>query len=113
MTAANLQADPLKLAFHAIEVLRSNCGRLSPSASMLVANAIAAMVEAQNTVHPDTVRLNHLIEWDRSIIGGLNWDETEIDGTLEKIEFIFENCSGDDGAEAVRAAIDQSMKVQP
>lgn len=111
MTAATLQPDPLKLAFQAIEVLRGNCGRLSPSSSMLVANAIAAMLEAQQSIHPDTARLNHLIEWDHAVTGYVNGDETAAEGTLEKIEFIFENCTGNSGPDAVRAAIDQSMQV--
>jgi hypothetical protein len=65
----------------------------------------------QSAPHPDTERLNHIIEHDRCRIG-LMYDTTASEGVVEKIEFIFENPTCDSGPDVVRAAIDRSIKAR-
>jgi hypothetical protein len=55
----------------------------------------------EQPLHPDTVRLNHIIAMDRCPIGN----------QLEKIEFVFENPDGDTGPDVVREAIDNSIRA--
>jgi hypothetical protein len=65
---------------------------------------------AQRQTHPDTDRLNHIIDKDRCAIGYLDcWPATG--GVIEKIEFIFENPAGDIGPDVVRSAIDNSIQA--
>lgn len=62
-------------------------------------------------VHPDTVRLNHLIEWHHCVTGVVNGDHIQSGGTIESLHFIFENLTGESKAEQVRKAIDGDIFV--
>ena len=76
-------------------------------------NLVRALLKmnAQQQPHPDTERLNHLIEYDRCRIG-LMYETTASEGVVEQISFIFENPTCDTGPDAVRAAIDRSIKAR-
>jgi hypothetical protein len=65
---------------------------------------------AVGQLHPDTIRLNHLIKYDRCIIGNLIGNTSQ-KGVIEKIEFIFDNAACDTGPDAVRAALDRSLQA--
>jgi hypothetical protein len=58
----------------------------------------------------DSDRLNHLAHKDHCVIGFVN-DVDASAGTIEKVEFIFENLTGAAPTEAIRAGLDLSMLV--
>ena len=69
-------------------------------------------VGSEDALHPDTVRLDHLITCDHSVVSPLE-DGNRNAGTIESIHFIFENPFGLDAKTSnvhpVRDAIDRSI----
>jgi hypothetical protein len=66
--------------------------------------------DVHNRPHPDTLRLNHLIENDHCLVSATLLDDSGGTGTIEEIHFVFENLSGEVSPEAVRTAIDADIE---
>jgi hypothetical protein len=109
------RAAKMKLAFASAR----RCGKTFAITEMAIGQAVGGagkLMEsgsrATEQPHPDTVRLDHLIEWDRSLVGYINGDEIEAEGTVESIHFVYEIRSGDSGPEEVRKAIDLDIAAK-
>jgi len=78
-----------------------------PEWAELIAELLNARQAGIELPHPDTVRLDHLIEWHHSTCDyaevGAETAETQVDD----IDFIFDRTPGIDLREDVRAAIDR------
>jgi hypothetical protein len=108
----NIEAKKMEMNIDLAEVV-SGIGGLTQSE--LINRLEGLFWKGYNTAlarHPDSVRLDHLITCDHSTLAPLDDDNPQT-GTIESLNFIFENPLGSPGSLSspaqVRSAIDRSI----
>ncbi len=72
------------------------------------AEEIISEIMGDPVIHPDTVRLNHLLKMDHSVLAPPGLDNVP---AIESIHFIYDGYPGATKEDSLRAAIDNSIAV--